>query len=197
MNDLKDIQIRYSRMSDFEIIQLAKNPKGLRSEVIPILEKEIITRKLILDIKWITDENNEFASRELEDLKKRISNLKCSNCNQKSEIQGFEFRRVISYIFFTDYVLRKVFLCKKCGHKIRLRNLLYNVLLGWWSGSGLWMTPYSLYYEFYFLIFPRKEDEIIVMEFIEKNTGKLRRTLNEDELENIINNYDLRYNKFS
>lgn len=197
MNDLKDIQIRYSRMSDFEIIQLAKNPKGLRSEVIPILEKEIITRKLILDIKWITDENNEFASRELEDLKKRISNLKCSNCNQKSEIQGFEFRRVISYIFFTDYVLRKVFLCKKCGHKIRLRNLLYNVLLGWWSGSGLWMTPYSLYYEFYFLIFPRKEDEIIVMEFIEKNTGKLRRTLNEDGLENIINNYDLRYNKFS
>lgn len=44
MNDLSAIEAAYKNMHTDELLQLAANPSGLRVEVIPVLQKELLSR---------------------------------------------------------------------------------------------------------------------------------------------------------
>src|SRR6187455_746903 len=44
MNDLRDIEENYKRMTDEKLIQLTMTPQDLRLEVIPILQQELLNR---------------------------------------------------------------------------------------------------------------------------------------------------------
>ena len=74
MITLESIQENYRNYEDKKIVELAMYPKGLRDDVVPILNNELKRRQLNPKlIKWVNYETNVFEGTERELLKHKIT----------------------------------------------------------------------------------------------------------------------------
>jgi hypothetical protein len=186
MNTINGIENNYKKFDDWKILELAENPSGLREDVIPILLNELRLRKLDCDFEWIKLELKRFDAFEKEVLTERIEKLKCSQCLMKSNLNGYEFNTRIS-VFITDFdKTEKFIICKKCARKKRIISLLKTSLFGWWSRAGIISTPFTILFDISKVYNRKSQSKKIINEFIENNTGNLRKCKTEDKLFEII-----------
>ncbi|MDR2206701.1 MAG: hypothetical protein LBE36_11180 [Flavobacteriaceae bacterium] len=188
----EEIKANYAKMADYEIENLAKKPKGLRKEIIPVLNDEIIRRGLDLElISWIADETNEFSETEIEKLKDKIERCKCPKCEtNKEKIIGFEFQQMTSFILGSYHENYYLFACTDCRKKIRRKNLLVTFLGGWWSVGGIFGTPVKLLSILINSIFGKRKNDFVVRDFVSKNTAFLRRMKTPEELDSLLKSYN-------
>ena len=57
--------------------------------------------------------------------------------------------------------------------------------IGWWSGRGILLTPYTLIKDTFNIFFQKKINDRIIAEFIERNNGMFR--LHGTDEENLFN----------
>lgn len=175
----EEIRESYKNFDDNKILNLAKNPKGLTKEAIPVLIEELENRNLDLKlIDWIKLENKPLKQAEKDSIFSHIKNCKCSICNTNSDLKAYEFHSVISGIIFCNYKLQHLVICSNCSKKIRRKNLLKTFFLGWWSRTGITATFIALLTEFFNLFIVKKVNDRILNSLMEKNNGKLRLILN-------------------
>lgn len=147
--DLRYIENKYENMSDGELIRVAiAHAKGLRPEVIEILEKEVKKRNLSPNLlKGVLAQNKEYTFEEINEYSKLLSNQACPICNNSSEkLNGTIAHSVKSFIFFTFYETKPTIACPDCLDKVNNKAMISSLLLGWWGiPSGLIKTPIYIY----------------------------------------------------
>jgi hypothetical protein len=199
MNTPKETAEFYADKDDEYILRLARHPKGLRKDVIPVLVAELKRRNLDDNalIRWITDENNEFADTELDNIKYRISISLCPKCKNNNDITGFINR----YIEFGEIKEETILVCKSCGIKQKKKRLLTTLTLGL-SGLfgvfifeghrtyGAFLVPFYMIYQVINLLFHENENDAVYKDFIEANTGYLRRSLSDNNISRLIRLYN-------
>lgn len=182
-------------MSDSQIEKIALfESKSLRKEVLTILRNEIKGRKLNSDLcNWVNAETKTFTKTEIIELKNKVSNLHCPNCQKEiGKLYGFEINKIISFLIYSNETNQEKILCKKCGNKEKVISIIQNLFLGWWSRNGIFTTPYLLIKDLINLFHSEKISNRILSKIIKKNTGYFRMNGTETE---ILNDFILRYNK--
>ena len=175
--DLSENEIReyYKKLSQNEIISLAKNPAGLRKEIVPIFIEELKTRGLQTDFEnWVKIETDSFEGTERDLIFAQIEQNSCCNCGSFEKLYGFNFEKIYSFVLFSKFEFAEKILCKSCGNKERFKIMGKTALVGWWSKKGIIYTPYFLVNGLirYFRI--ESESNKVINNFIDRNTGKLR-----------------------
>jgi hypothetical protein len=189
----------YAGKDDGYILRLTRSPKGLRKEIIPVLAAELKRRNLDDGalIKWIADENNEFTDTELDNLTHTISTCLCPQCGQNNDITGFINR----YIEFGEIKKETLLACKPCGIKRKKKRLLTTLTLGpagllsilileGHRALGALLVPFYVIYQVINLLFHEKENDAVYKDFIETNTGHLRRSLSDNHILRLIKRYN-------
>ena len=186
-----DVRAHYQKMQDSQIIEIARNPQGLRKEIVPVLKEEIRRRGLDPGlIAWVTDVHHEYRGLELAQLKRTISKSPCPVCGSRDGITGTEHSRVTSYLILSEIENRKLLVCSRCARNMIHKNMLYTFLFGWWSKRGIFYTPFYLIKNVYNLFFPEKTKLSVIEDFIKNNVGNLRRIKSDAELRNLIISYN-------
>lgn len=174
----EEIRESYKNFDDNKILNLARNPKGLTKEAIPVLIEELENRNLDLRlIDWIKLENNPLNQTEKDSIINYTKNCICSICNKSSNLKAYEFHSVVSSIIYCKYKLKHLIICTNCAKKLRWKNFLKTFFLGWWSRSGITTTFISLSTEFFNLFLVDRINKRILNSFLEENNGKLRKIL--------------------
>jgi len=190
MNTIEEIELRYKSFEDWKILELAKNPSGLREDVIPILLNEIRIRKLDFDLDWFKHEIHRFNDYEKQILHGKIQNLKCSLCLKNSDLSGYEFNTRISFLISIVHKKEKFIICNECARKKRLKSMIQTFFLGWWSRDGFVSTPVIIILDFGKVFRKKSQSKKIIDEFIENRTGVLRQCHNQDELFEVIGKFN-------
>ena len=178
MYNLKDIEKTYKGFSDSQIEKIAREEsKSLRKEVLYILKNEIDKRNLDKTlINWIETETKFYEGLERKELLERIQRLECPKCKQESgKLLGFEINQIIGILIFTARSKKEKVLCRNCGKKEKTYALITTFFLGWWSIHGIIQTPILLIKEAFNFPTSDKISDSILNNFIDKNTGDLRR----------------------
>ncbi|MBC6112249.1 hypothetical protein ACFOG5_20005 [Pedobacter fastidiosus] len=176
MIPIEDIIKNYRTFDDATIQKIALNPKGLRKEIVDVLNDEIARRNLDLGlIEWVKVETDFYEGSEIERLTVDIKSTICTNCNLETELNGYRFNTIYSFIFGASTEVKHQIICAKCAHEKRLRSMFLTSICGWWSVHGLFATPISLISDLFLLNKPEKHSEEVINAFIEHNTGMLRR----------------------
>lgn len=177
MYSIEEIRENYKGFSDSKIETIARNEsKGLRKEVLRILKEEIEKRNLDKRlITWVNAETNALTDFEKQTLIRKIENLKCPYCGLKeNKLIGQEFNTIVSVILFCNDTTENRILCSKCVRNKKIKSFLINVLAGWWSRRGFFLTPYTLIKDTINLFYKKKINDRIIAEFIEQNNGMFR-----------------------
>lgn len=175
MITIETIQENYRNYTDSKLFEIARNPKGMRKDVIPILKNELVKRQLNPQlIKWINYETNVFEGTERELLKYKITSSYCTKCNLNMNLKGYHFNTKISCLVEIKNDSLDKIICQECAKKERIKSMTTTLFLGWWSKSGILSTPFVLIDDFVKLFSIEKQSELILDEFIDNNTGYLR-----------------------
>lgn len=177
MYSAQEVKENYKNLSDSKIVSLAKNEsKGLRKEILSILNDEIESRNLDQNlITWVNAETNSFKGLERKALISKIKNLKCPKCNERTDIlYGFEINTITSFLIFSNYSRKEKILCNSCGKKEKRYALLITFFAGWWSRQGIFQTPWLIIKDSVNFMFLEKISNRIVNRVINDNTGYLR-----------------------
>jgi len=176
MIPVEEIRKNYEKLDDPTIQKIALNPKGLRKEVVEILNNEIRKRNININlIEFVKFETNFYDGEEREKLIYNIKNSVCTNCNEETELKGYKFNTLTSFIIALSHDEKVQIICSSCAKKMRLRSMLITLSLGWWSREGLFATPVSLISDFIEILRKEKYSKEVINEFIDENTGSLRR----------------------
>lgn len=188
-NDIKEY---YKKLSDFEITNLAKNPAGLRKEIVPIFIEELKSRGLKADFEnWVKVETDTFEGTERDLIVAQIEQTTCCNCGNTERLFGFRYDLIYGVIIVTKFEFIEKILCKDCGAKERFKNMRLTALLGWWSGKGFIYTPFILINSLYRHCKIESESKKVIGNFIDSNTGKLRlANQNKTDIQNLIQKYN-------
>lgn len=174
----EEIRESYKNFDDDKILNLARNPKGLTKEAIPVLIKELENRNLDLKlIDWIKLENNPLNQAEKDSIISHIKNCECSICHTNSDLKAYEYHSVISSIIYCNYKLQHLVICSRCAKKIRGINFLKTFFLGWWSSRGFFATITAIVTEFFNLFLVTRINNRILDSILEENNGKFRKIL--------------------
>jgi len=177
MIPIEDIRKNYERYDDATILKIISGAKDLRKDVVALLKDEI--RKRGLDtalIDFVAIETNFYEGAERQHLISAIKNSVCTNCNNNSELHGYAFNTIISYLILSNHEQKLQIICSDCAKKIRLKSMLTTLALGWWSRSGILATPATLISDLIEIIRKEKYSERVIEHFIDENTGSIRRT---------------------
>jgi len=184
---VEEIRENYRKFEDWKIRELAQNPSGLRKEIVPILIEEIKKRNLDIElITWVNYETNKFEGFEKKDLIKRILNSKCSLCNLNSNLKGYKFNTLISVLINITDKSESLIICNDCARKKRLNSMLKTFFLGWWSKRGIISTPFTLISDLINIFKKESVSKEIIDDYIENNTGMLRLSLEKNNLNEMI-----------
>lgn len=171
----KELSKIYSDFDDDKIVELATyESKKLTEIAVPILIDEITKRNLGKDLlDWVNMERNFFKGAELEILKSKIKNSRCSDCkNLKNDVKGF----FIHNCSLTHNPSEsKLILCEKCGKKIRRKNYIISATFGWLSLRSFINVPIYFLGEIFYSFTRKKQSRKIIEEFIFENTGLIRK----------------------
>jgi hypothetical protein len=84
-----------------------------------------------------------FSSQELDTRTKAIRQGKCPVCHQhRGEVESRWSSSIVSAVFVSWRSSKWRISCKRCGRIDSALAALSNVLMGWWSLHGLFITPY-------------------------------------------------------
>ena len=191
MLTVEEIRKNYKNFDDGKIKEIALNSKGLRREIIPILNEEIRNRNLDIQlIEWLNYETNKFKGLEKQNLLNKIAKLKCSMCLVNSNLHAYRFNTLISaFVTITDKT-ENLIICDQCANRKRLNTMLITFFFGWWSKKGILLTPFTLISDLIKIFRKNSESKKILDEFIENNTGILRIAIKENKLENFISEFN-------
>jgi hypothetical protein len=189
---VEEIRKNYRNFDDGKIKEIALNPKGLRKEIIPILNEEIRNRNLDIQlIEWVNYETNKFEGLEKQNLLEKIAKLKCSLCLVNSNLHAYRFNTIISALVTITDKTENLIICDQCAKSKRLNTMLKTFFLGWWSKRGIIAKPFTLISDLIKIFRKKSESKEILDEFIENNTGILRIIIEENNLENFIAEYNI------
>ena len=189
----EEIQKNYQAMNDSQLLNLAKNPYGLRKEVVAILNEELAKRGFDSYLQEIVTKTTDyFEGTEKALLKEYIFQTTCTQCSVKKGVKGYSFSHITSFILGNETKYYNSFLCDSCANKERVKTLWRTLLLGWWSIGGLVFTPYRLGRIIQRFIFKHIDDENIFNEFIKECIVQLRtiRYKKPQELQELIKLYN-------
>lgn len=194
MLNIEDLKENYKNFNDEKIIEIAKNSsKGLEKEVIPILNEEILKRKLDKTLlNWVAFESEEILENEQHFIYNKIVHLACPNCLQKNDrLYGFKINKIVSFVIFCDKTINRKILCRKCGKKQKLKSILITFFAGWWSKEGVLLTPITVISDIVNLLFFTKISNQVLNEFIGENIGRIRaRGSTSKALSSLIDNFN-------
>lgn len=184
---VEEIKKNYSKFDDWKIKELALNPKGLRKEIVPILNEEIKKRNLDIElIKWVNYETKTFEGLEKKNLIENIIKSKCSLCLENSNLRGYKFNTIISALVVITDKTENLIICNDCAKSKRLNSMSKTFFLGWWSKRGIISTPFTLISDLIKILRKESESKEIIDEFIENNTGVLRISLEQNNLNEVL-----------
>jgi hypothetical protein len=191
MLTVDEISEYYKKFDDSKILEIASNPRGLRREVVEILHQELKRRGLDVGlIAWVKQETNYFSEAESTILKNRISQLVCPNCKQNSNLNGYKYYKIVSFILYNKDEIWTEITCKSCAFKKMRKNFLWTFLFGWWSKSGILTTPIYLFYIVINLLYLNRINKEVFDLFIAENTGLLRSSNDDFFLSELITEYN-------
>jgi hypothetical protein len=178
MWSVEEIRNNYKNFDDSKIKELAQNPKGLRKEIVPILNEEIKKRNLDINlIEWVNYETNTFEGIEKRNLIDKIRKSKCSLCLTNSKLSGYKFNTLISALIVIKNKTEIQIICSDCAKKKKIKSMTKTFFLGWWSKKGMFSTPLYLIIDLINIFRKEAESKEIIEEFISDNTGLLRKIL--------------------
>lgn len=184
-----EIKSYYKKLENWKIKELAQDAKTLRKDVIPILNQEIIDRNLGDELLiWVEKETNRFTGQERQNLIHKIKKEKCSLCLENNRLEGYIFKTVTSYIIKSDIKVEAMIICPECAKSIRINSIAKTFFLGWWSKSGLINTPFEIISSLIRMLQHKKEDARVINLFINENTGKIRESLEKNNLFSLLQN---------
>lgn len=194
MFNVDEIRENYLGFADFQIEKIAREEsKTLRRDVLVVLKDEIVRRNLDPNlITWVDAETQILTDKEKINLLRNLEKLDCSNCSTKSQkLSGHRYTSLISAIIWSKQVDHMKILCDSCGRSEKFNAFFKTFLLGWWSKSGFFLTPFLLLKFLYNPFFKRKHHKQVLDDFIHKNNGLLRLHGSEGEaLQSIIKSYN-------
>lgn len=94
---------------------------------------------------------------------------------KKDRLYGFEMNQVVSGIVFYREIKREKILCKSCGTKEKLSAITLTFFAGWWSASGIILTPLTIIKDSVNFLFLEKTDERVFNRVVDDYTGYFRR----------------------
>ncbi len=173
----EEIAKTYKMMDDAELLKFASTEaRTLRKDVVKYLKKEIESRGLDTGLlSWIDSEVQDFDGLERESLLQKIKSSQCPRCNVNTDLSGYEFTRVTSYLIRCIRKQYTQILCSSCGRKEKWSTIGLNFLLGWWSKSGIFITPFIIIKDVLNFFFIQKISARVLEEFIDVHTGHFRR----------------------
>ncbi|MCB9426073.1 MAG: hypothetical protein H6584_03470 [Flavobacteriales bacterium] len=173
----EEIRENYKKLSNLEIEEIASSEaKSLRPEIIPVLKDELIRRNLDPElITWVDAEVDVFSELEKQTLIRKIENLNCPKCDQRFEkLRAYEIQDIVSLVFWSYETKATRILCPSCGRKAKFNAIITTAILGWWSKSGILLTPYILIKELVNAFFLDKIHNRVLNEFLEAHTAIIR-----------------------
>jgi len=176
MIPVEDIRKNYEKYDDATILKIIRGAKDLRKEVVILLNDEIKKRNLDVNlIEFVKEETDFYEGAERELLINEIRNTVCTNCNYESELYGYTFNTLISFILGCNHEQKVQIICTSCAKKLRLKSMLTTLALGWWSKHGLFATPANLISDLIEMARKEKYSKRVINHFIDENTGSIRR----------------------
>jgi hypothetical protein len=197
MNSIEEIIENYKNYSDQKIEYIAKNPTGLRKEIVPFLVEEIKRRKLNIElIDWVNYESNTFEGLERDNIINLIKYNTCSICQIEKDLFGFKFNTIISAIILIEDKTEFKIICNECATPIRIKTMITTLLLGWWSKQGFLSTPFTVISDLYKMLTKESQSDEIIESFIDKNTGNLRMVLDKKKImKNLLASFNKKKNQ--
>jgi len=192
MIPIEDIRKNYEKYDDTTILKIISGAKGLRKEVVVLLNDEIRKRNLnIRLIDFVTEETNFYEGEERQHLIEEIKKAVCTNCGDTNELHGYTFNTLRSYLIWYNHDQKVLIICSNCAKSFRLKSMLTTLALGWWSRPGLFATPATLISDLIEIIRKEKYSKRVIDHFIDENTGTLRRiNKNNDSLITILKRFN-------
>lgn len=194
MFSVDEIRENYQKFADFQIEKIARDEsKTLRHDVLIVLKDEIERRNLDPNlITWVDAETQTLSNKEKTNLLRNLKKLDCSNCSTKSQkLSGHKYSSLIAAIIWKKQTDHMKILCDSCGRSEKLSAFFKTFLFGWWSKSGIFLTPFLLLKFLYIPFFKQKHHKQVLNDFIHKNNGLLRLHGSEGEaLQSIIKSYN-------
>jgi hypothetical protein len=176
MIPIDDIRKNYEKYDDATILKIISGAKGLRKEVLALLNDEIRKRNLDTGlIEFVAIETNFYEGIEREHLFNEIWHSVCTNCNNESELHGYTFNTIRSYLIWYNHEQQLQIISSTCAKSLRLKSMLTTLALGWWSRPGLFGTPATLISDLIEIFRKEKYSQRVIDYFIDENTGKIRR----------------------
>lgn len=145
----------YQRQTDQHLLDFAeKHGRTLRPEIRPILLDELKRRAIGQEsIATLEKETLLIREEEIRQLIQFVQNQACSKCGLKNTNIVCSVQRTIGS-FVMQWVDEETssLCCTNCRKKEFLSSNLINLLVGWWSLTGLFKTPAALFQNVLFLI---------------------------------------------
>ena len=192
MLNFENIKEYYRKIDKHSLLELAKNPKGVRPELVSVLIDTLKERNIGIDyIDSIKLGTNYFLNKERESLFQKIKETECTQCKISKNVNGYSFRTITSFVLTTNEFYEKKTICKRCALIKELRSFTITLLFGWWSKRGLIWTPITLLCKLGNIFIRKSICRDIINDFIDQNTLTLRRHgTNEKELTSRIKEYN-------
>lgn len=188
MISVEQIKELYASYSDNKIIDIAKNSKGLRSEAIDFLNKEIDRRKLdIRFVRKVKFENYLFTEIEKQELILKLKNLVCPYCQSNTNLFGVEFIN-------TGKANTASIACEDCFKNININSILSNFIHALLPPKDLLFFPFSLISILWNQgNFGNKDEKFFKLLFEERNAFLVQNKGNINRLQVLINKYKYEY----
>ncbi|MEM6769903.1 MAG: hypothetical protein AAF597_04875 [Bacteroidota bacterium] len=136
---------RLAMASDSAIIVEVKALSSYRPEMARAIITEAKKRNLSPEIISNYEQSSKFLS-ETEEAKwvKYISFGCCQHCDKEKELKGFTNRKAVSFLRGTRIDESLEFSCVDCGQLLLKDSSRFSAAFGWWSLTGVFVTPYVL-----------------------------------------------------
>ncbi|MBO9674480.1 MAG: hypothetical protein J7577_13615 [Sphingobacteriaceae bacterium] len=176
MIPIEDIRKNYEKFDDATILKIISGAKDLRKDVVDLLNDEIRKRGLDTElIEFVTIETDFYEGSERQHLVDEIKSSVCTCCGNNSELHGYTFNTIISYLVWYNHDQNLQIICSDCAKSLRLKSMLTTLALGWWSRPGILATPATLISDLIEIMQKEKYSERVISHFIDENTGSIRR----------------------
>lgn len=150
--DLESVRSYYKGLSDEELhIRLISNVKGLRPEVIGVIEEELQERGIHTQtanaiIEAVKAQSKVWSDQELEVYSSWLRNMACPLCGSgASRLNGTVAFSIWSFVIGMKIEERVFIACPSCLDKKSDGAFWTSLIMGWWGFVGLFKTPAFIY----------------------------------------------------
>ena len=136
---------RLKYLTDSKLQVECNNIINLRPEIALLLIREAQRRNILTkSIKDYLNSRRYLSEKEIEELVEFVKGLKCSLCDLNNNEVGYSVKNAVSLIYKTSVSEEEFISCKDCAIRMINRSTNISLLGGWWSLTGIFITPYVL-----------------------------------------------------